>query len=52
MIEVVVDPTAGQGTGNTSVSKSDEELSDQNKLGGAELIMKELGAQVISESEK
>ena len=52
IIEVVVDPTAGQVTGNTSISKSDEELSDQNQLGGAELIMKELGAQVISESEK
>ena len=51
-IEVVVDPTAGEVTGNTSISKSDEELSDQNQLGGAELIMKELGAQVISESEK
>lgn len=52
IIEVIVDPTAGQVTGNTSISKSDEELSDQNQLGGAELIMKELGAQVISESEK
>jgi len=52
IIEVVVDPTAGQVTGNTYISKSDEELSDQNQLGGTELIMKELGAQVISESEK
>ena len=52
IIEVIVDPTAGQVTGNTYISKSDEELSDQNQLGGAELIMKELGAQVISESEK
>jgi hypothetical protein len=32
--------------------RTDEDPSDANQLAGTELIMKELGAQVIAESEK
>jgi len=51
-IEVVVDSSITSASPVTSEKKSDEDLSDTNQLSGTELIMKELGARVVSESEK
>ena len=51
-IEVVVDSSITSTSPIASEKKSDEELSDTNQLSGTELIMKELGARVVSESEK
>mgnify|MGYP003333540610 FL=1 len=50
-IEVIVDSSINP---NSSVAKSmrvDEDPSDENQLTGKDLLMKELGARVISESE-
>lgn len=49
-IEVIVDSSVISKS--VQSQNSDEDPADRNQLGGAELIMKELGAQVISESEK
>jgi len=51
-IEVVVDSSITSTSPIASEKKSDEDLSDTNQLSGTELIMKELGARVVSESEK
>ena len=51
-IEVVVDSSITSTSPLATEKKNDEELSDTNQLSGTELIMKELGARVVSESEK
>jgi len=51
-VEVVVDSSITSTSSIASEKKSDEDLSDTNQLTGTELIMKELGARVVSESEK
>jgi DNA polymerase-3 subunit gamma/tau len=51
-IEVVVDPSVDPNSAARLVTRTVEDPSDSNQLQGTELIMKELGAQVINESEK
>ena len=51
-IEVVVDPSVDPYSPANMGKRTDEDPSDANQLAGTELIMKELGAQVIAESEK
>jgi DNA polymerase-3 subunit gamma/tau len=51
-IEVVVDPSIDPYSPSNLGKRTDEDPSDANQLAGTELIMKELGAQVIAESEK
>jgi DNA polymerase-3 subunit gamma/tau len=51
-IEVVVDPSVNPYSPANMGKRTDEDLSDTNQLAGTELIMKELGARVIAESEK
>jgi DNA polymerase-3 subunit gamma/tau len=51
-IEIVVDPSIDPYSPSNVGKRTDEDPSDANQLAGTELIMKELGAQVIAESEK
>lgn len=51
-IEVIVDSSVPSSSSTNSEKKVDEDLGDVNQLSGTELIMKELGARVVSESEK
>ena len=51
-IEVIVDPSVDPYSAANVTKQVDEDPSDANQLNGTELIMKELGAQVIAESEK
>ena len=51
-IEVVVDSSVDPYSPANMGKRTEEDPSDANQLAGTELIMKELGAQVISESEK
>ena len=51
-IEVIVDPSVDPYSAANMSKQVDEDPSDPNQLKGTELIMKELGAQVIAESEK
>jgi len=51
-IEVIVDPSVDPYSAANITKQVDEDSSDPNQLKGTELIMKELGAQVIAESEK
>ena len=51
-IEVIVDPSVDPYSAANMTKQVDEDLSDPNQLKGTELIMKELGAQVIAESDK
>ncbi len=51
-IEVVVDPSVDPYSPANMGKRTDEDPSDKDQLAGTELIMKELGAQVIAESEK
>ena len=51
-IEVIVDPSVDPYSAANITKQVDEDPSDPNQLKGTELIMKELGAQVIAESEK
>ena len=51
-IEVIVDPSVDPYSAANMTKQVDEDPSDPNQLKGTELIMKELGAQVIAESEK
>jgi DNA polymerase-3 subunit gamma/tau len=51
-IEVVVDPSVDPYSPTNLGKRTDEDPSDKDQLAGTELIMKELGAQVIAESEK
>jgi DNA polymerase-3 subunit gamma/tau len=52
IIEVVVDASVISSAILNQPQRADEDESDKNQLVGAELLMKELGAKVISESEK
>jgi DNA polymerase-3 subunit gamma/tau len=52
IIEVVVDASVISSANLNQLQRADEDESDKNQLVGAELLMKELGAKVISESEK
>jgi DNA polymerase-3 subunit gamma/tau len=51
-IEVVVDPSVDPYSPANMGKRTDEDPSDASQIAGTELIMKELGAQVIAESEK
>ena len=51
-IEVIVDPSVDPYSAANVTKRVDEDPSDANQLNGTELIMKELGAQVIAESDK
>ena len=51
-IEVIVDSSATSSLPTNSEKNVDEDLGDVSQLSGTELIMKELGARVVSESEK
>ena len=51
-IEVIVDPSVDSYSPANMAKRIDEDPADPNQLQGTELIMKELGAQVIAESEK
>jgi DNA polymerase-3 subunit gamma/tau len=51
-IEVVVDSSLLSSANLNQPQRADEDANDKNQLAGAELLMKELGAKVISESEK
>ena len=51
-IEVIVDPSVDPYSAANMSKQVDEDPSDPNQLKGTELIMKELGAQVIAESDK
>ena len=50
-IEVVVDPSVDPNSAAKLTTRTVEDPSDANQLNGTELIMKELGAQVIAESD-
>ena len=51
-IEVIVDPSVDPLSAANMTKRVDEDPSDENQLNGTELIMKELGAKVIQESDK
>ncbi|MFM7542717.1 MAG: DNA polymerase III subunit gamma and tau [Actinomycetales bacterium] len=51
-IEVIVDPSVDPFSAANVTKRVDEDPSDANQLNGTELLMKELGAQVIAESDK
>jgi DNA polymerase III subunit gamma/tau len=51
-IEVIVDSTVSPTSAASKNARTDEVPDDETQLSGTELLMKELGAQVIAESEK
>jgi len=51
-IEVIVDPSVDPLSAANMTKRVDEDPSDESQLNGTELIMKELGAKVIQESDK
>ncbi|NDF42912.1 MAG: DNA polymerase III subunit gamma/tau, partial [Actinobacteria bacterium] len=51
-IEIVVDPSVSPTSVSKLTTRTTEDPDDEEQLSGAALVMKELGAQVISESEK
>jgi len=51
-IEVIVDSTVSPTSVASKTARTDEDPDDETQLSGTELLMKELGAQVIAESEK
>jgi DNA polymerase-3 subunit gamma/tau len=51
-VEVIVDSSINQNSPANMAKQVDEDPGDANRLQGAELIMKELGAKVIAESDK
>lgn len=51
-IEVVVDPSVDPNSAARLVTRTVEDPTDESQLQGAELIMKELGAQVLAEEGK
>jgi hypothetical protein len=51
-IEVIVDPSVNPHSVANLTKQVDEDPNDPNQLRGTDLIMKELGAQVIAESDK
>lgn len=50
-IEVIVDSSIDSNSSAAKTMRVDEDPSDENQLTGKDLLMKELGARVISESE-
>ena len=50
-IEVIVDSSINPNSSAAKTMRVDEDPSDENQLTGKDLLMKELGARVISESE-
>jgi DNA polymerase-3 subunit gamma/tau len=51
-IEVIVDSSVSPNSVAAKTTRVDEDPDDETQLSGTELLMKELGAQVIAESEK
>jgi len=51
-IEVVVDPSTSANSSEAKSVRVDEDPDDEVRLSGTELLMKELGARVIGESDK
>ena len=51
-IEVVVDPSTTANSNEAKSVRVDEDPDDEVRLSGTELLMKELGARVIGESDK
>ena len=51
-IEVVVDPSTSANSNEVKSARVDEDPDDEVRLSGTELLMKELGARVIGESDK
>jgi DNA polymerase-3 subunit gamma/tau len=51
-IEIIVDPSVSPTSASKLTTRTTEDPDDEEQLSGAALVMKELGAQVISESEK
>jgi len=51
-IEVIVDPSTSANSIVAKSSRVDEDPDDEVRLSGTELLMKELGARVIGESDK
>jgi DNA polymerase-3 subunit gamma/tau len=51
-IEVIVDPSISPNSVAAKVTRTDEDPDDETQLSGTELLMKELGARVIAESDK
>ena len=50
-IEVVVDPSTSANSNEAKSARVDEDPDDEVRLSGTELLMKELGARVIGESD-
>ena len=51
-IEVIVDPSVSPNSETSKTTRTHEDPDDEVQLSGTELLMKELGAQVIGESDK
>lgn len=51
-IEVIVDPSTSANSNEAKSVRVDEDPDDEVRLSGTELLMKELGARVIGESDK
>lgn len=51
-IEVIVDPSTSANSNEAKSARVDEGPDDEVRLSGTELLMKELGARVIGESDK
>jgi DNA polymerase-3 subunit gamma/tau len=51
-IEVIVDPSTSANSNEAKSARVDEDPNDEVRLSGTELLMKELGARVIGESDK
>jgi DNA polymerase-3 subunit gamma/tau len=51
-IEVIVDPSISPNSETSKTTRTHEDPDDEVQLSGTELLMKELGAQVIGESDK
>jgi DNA polymerase-3 subunit gamma/tau len=51
-IECVVDASASSSSPTSAASRAAEDPSDADQMSGQELLMRELGAQIISETKK
>jgi DNA polymerase-3 subunit gamma/tau len=51
-IEVIVDPSVSPNSETSKTTRTHEDPDDEVQLSGTELLMKELGAEVIGESDK
>jgi hypothetical protein len=49
---VIVDPSVSPSSAASKTTRTDEDPDDEVQLSGTELLMKELGARVIAESDK